>query len=128
MKLAEIKQILSTENIQLTKSLGQSFLHDGNQLRRIVTAAEVSPTDRILEIGPGLGPLTELLLAQAGHVLAVEMDRRLVSVLKDRFGSDKNLSLIGDDALQYLKQHPVDWSEWKLVSNLPYSIASRLLV
>ena len=55
-------------SIQLTKSLGQNFLHDGNQLRRIVTAADLRPTDRVLEVGPGLGPLTELLLAKGYEV------------------------------------------------------------
>ena len=65
MKLSEMKQILTSGKIQLTKSLGQNFLHDGNQLRRIVEAAELSKTDRVLEIGPGLGPLTELLVDRA---------------------------------------------------------------
>ena len=77
MTLSEMRQILTGRGIQLTKSLGQNFLHDGNQLRRIVAAAELSQADKVLEIGPGLGPLTELLLAQAGEVLAIEMDQRL---------------------------------------------------
>ena len=59
---------------KLTKSLGQNFLHDGNQLRRIVAAAELRRADKVLEIGPGLGPLTELLVAKAGEVLAIEKD------------------------------------------------------
>ena len=71
MKLTEMKEILGTGGIQLTKSLGQNFLHDGNQLRRIVEAAELAPADKVLEIGPGLGPLTELLAASAGEVLAI---------------------------------------------------------
>ncbi len=77
MKLTEMKQVLASGRIQLTKSLGQNFLHDGNQLRRIVDAAALAKTDRVLEVGPGLGPLTELLLAEAGEVLAIEKDRRL---------------------------------------------------
>ena len=78
MKLSEMKQILGSGQIQLTKSLGQNFLHDANQLRRIVDAAALTQADQVLEIGPGLGPLTELLVEQAGEVLAIEMDGRLV--------------------------------------------------
>jgi 16S rRNA (adenine1518-N6/adenine1519-N6)-dimethyltransferase len=68
MKLSEMRELLAREEIQLTKSLGQNFLHDGNQLRRIVQTAELSRADKVLEIGPGLGPLTELLLEHAGEV------------------------------------------------------------
>ena len=85
MNLTEMRSLLAKRDIQLTRSLGQNFLHDGNQLRRIVDAAEIQPTDKILEIGPGLGPLTELLLEKAGEVLAIEMDLRLVDFLCDRF-------------------------------------------
>jgi hypothetical protein len=146
---------LSKRNIQLTRSLGQNFLHDGNQLRRIVEAAQLKPADKVLEIGPGLGPLTELLAAQAGEVLAIEMDARLVEVLCERFhlatrpgefpapepvasapgeeppaaaGAPDNLFLVHDDALAYLRREPRDWSDWKLVANLPYSVASPILV
>jgi 16S rRNA (adenine1518-N6/adenine1519-N6)-dimethyltransferase len=145
MKLSEIRQILSERSIQLTKSLGQNFLHDGNQLRRIVEAAELKKTNKVLEIGPGLGPLTELLAAQAGEVLAIEKDRRLVEVLRERFSvgqasrlhdSNKNLEagetpalrLIHDDALEFLRRETHDWSDWKLVANLPYSVASPILI
>lgn len=133
MKLSEMKQILSDGNIQLTKSLGQNFLHDGNQLRRIVGAAQLSPGDKVLEIGPGLGPLTELLLSQAGEVLAIEKDGRLIEVLRQRFSApvgarSARLELIHDDALEYLKRERRGWPHWKLVSNLPYSVASPILV
>ena len=128
MKLSEMKQVLSAGEIRLTRSMGQSFLHDANQLRRIVTAAELTENDSVLEIGPGLGPLTELLLAKARHVLAIEKDRRLFEWLKQRFASAKNLTLLHDDALDYLARERVDWSDWKLVANLPYSVASPILV
>ncbi|MGH7994602.1 MAG: rRNA adenine N-6-methyltransferase family protein [Limisphaerales bacterium] len=85
MKLSEMRELLAARGIQLTKSLGQNFLHDGNQLRRIVEAAELSKADKILEIGPGLGPLTELLLENAGEVLAIEKDARLVEFLRERY-------------------------------------------
>jgi 16S rRNA (adenine1518-N6/adenine1519-N6)-dimethyltransferase len=163
MTLTQIRQLLAQRGIQLTKSLGQNFLHDGNQLRRIVEAAELRAGDRVLEIGPGLGPLTELLLATADTVLAIEMDARLVGVLRERFApflagtnhrpsvaanwppapplpspepaptpsvTDRKalLQLIHDDALAFLRREPRDWTGWKLVANLPYSVASTVLV
>jgi 16S rRNA (adenine1518-N6/adenine1519-N6)-dimethyltransferase len=153
MTLHEMRELLAKRDIQLTRSLGQNFLHDGNQLRRIVDEAEIKPSDKILEIGPGLGPLTELLLAKAGEVLAVEKDGRLVDLLCERFGltaqadelpacasetkadessagqtAPQNLFLLHDDALAFLKREPRDWSDWKLVANLPYSVASPILV
>src|SRR5271154_667219 len=152
MTLTEMRSLLATRDIQLTRSLGQNFLHDGNQLRRIVGAAEIKPTDKILEIGPGLGPLTELLLEKAGEVLAIEMDVRLVDFLCERFGTEQRSAdlvadalasqpetsvesdqggafhLLHDDALKFLKREARDWSDWKLVANLPYSIASPILV
>jgi 16S rRNA (adenine1518-N6/adenine1519-N6)-dimethyltransferase len=127
MKLSEMKQILSERDIALTKSLGQNFLHDGNQLHRIAAAAELKKEDKILEIGPGLGPLTELLLEQAGHVFAIEKDNRLIDLLEGRFAENKNFELLHADALDYVKTHR-EWNDWKLVSNLPYSVASPILV
>src|SRR5476651_2033541 len=153
MTLTEIRSLLAKRDIQLTRSLGQNFLHDQNQLRKIVEVAEIKPTDKILEIGPGLGPLTELLLEKAGEVLAIEMDARLVDFLAERFelakgerfdvgqasrlspsdnapgeGATSVLHLLHDDALAFLKREPRDWSDWKLVANLPYSVASPILV
>jgi 16S rRNA (adenine1518-N6/adenine1519-N6)-dimethyltransferase len=143
MKLTDMKQVLAERDIQLTKSLGQNFLHDSNQLRRILAVAELKQTDRVLEVGPGLGPLTELLVEQVGEVLAIEKDARLVEVLKERFkvgqasrlsasdsgtGGTPVLRLLHDDALDYLKRDARDWSEWKMVANLPFSVASPLLV
>jgi 16S rRNA (adenine1518-N6/adenine1519-N6)-dimethyltransferase len=125
LKLTEMRDVLDRRGIQLTKSLGQNFLHDANQLRRIVEAAELSKDDKVLEIGPGLGPLTELLLQNAGEVLAIEMDARLVEVLRERF---PKLNLLHADALDFLRREPRDWGDWKLVANLPYSVASPVLV
>lgn len=184
MKLTEMREQLDKRDIQLTKSLGQNFLHDGNQLQRIVDSASLTKADKVLEIGPGLGPLTELLLEKSGEVLAIEKDARLVEVLAERFGliakegdpaltpalspgereretvasvnpmttdssqrgNEKlplpgervgvraddnhpdNFFLIHDDALEFLKREPRDWRDWKLVANLPYSVASPILV
>jgi 16S rRNA (adenine1518-N6/adenine1519-N6)-dimethyltransferase len=113
-----------------------------------VDAAELKPTDKVLEIGPGLGPLTELLLGRAAAVLAIELDARLIEFLQERFpvnaegrvtpapGQNSELAaavpaqleLVHDDALKFLKREPRDWSDWKLVANLPYSVASPILV
>ncbi len=132
MKLTEMKDVLAAHGIRLTKSLGQNFLHDANQVRRIVAAANLTKADRVLEIGPGLGPLTEVLVEQAGEVLAIETDARLVDLLQQRFqpepGKAPVLRLLHDDALEYLSREPRDWSQWKLVANLPYSVASPILV
>jgi len=128
MNLAEMRQLLAARDLQLTKSLGQNFLHDANQLRRIVDAAALTAADRVLEIGPGLGPLTARLIEVAGEVLAIEKDARLVAVLQERFAGEPRLTLRHDDALDYFVREPRDWSAWKLVANLPYSVASPLLV
>jgi 16S rRNA (adenine1518-N6/adenine1519-N6)-dimethyltransferase len=145
MKLSEMRDLLSQRGIQLTKSLGQNFLHDGNQLQRIIKWAELTKTDKVLEIGPGLGPLTELLLENAGEVLAIEKDARLVEFLREQFlGGQRfvaapnsraltkqcppKFDLLHDDALEFLKRERRDWSQWKLVANLPYSVASPILV
>jgi 16S rRNA (adenine1518-N6/adenine1519-N6)-dimethyltransferase len=147
MRPTEMRQLLAARDIRLTKSLGQNFLHDTNQLRRIVEAADLTKADKVLEIGPGLGPLTELLIERAGEVLAIEKDARLVEVLKQRFnrgqafrlshpaeptgsggGETPVLRLLNEDALDYVRREASDWSEWKLVANLPYSVASPILV
>jgi 16S rRNA (adenine1518-N6/adenine1519-N6)-dimethyltransferase len=127
VKLSEIKQVLAERSIDLTRSLGQNFLHDGNQLRRIMMAAALNEADRVLEIGPGLGPLTELLLQHSRSVRAIEKDARLVEYLRHRFAGVDNFDLLHADALEYLRT-PRDWGDWKVVSNLPYSVASPILV
>jgi 16S rRNA (adenine1518-N6/adenine1519-N6)-dimethyltransferase len=145
MKLAEMRQLLSERGIQLTKSLGQNFLHEEKVIAKIAASGDLTKADKVLEIGPGLGPLTELLLAQAGEVLAIEMDARLIDILRKRWspdipsgpidmpnspqpGGSPALQLIHADALKYLETHPRDWRGWKLVANLPYSVASPILV
>ena len=131
MKLSEMKEILAGGKIQLTKSLGQNFLHDQNQLSRIAEAAELRESDKVLEIGPGLGPLTDFLLAKSERVLALEKDLRLVDVLRRRYPTEiqtRRLDLRHEDALDYLRMKDRQWGGWKLVSNLPYSVASPILV
>ena len=128
MTLGEMRALLAAENLRLTRSLGQNFLHDGNQLRRITALAHPAPGDPLLEIGPGLGPLTEHLIATGANVLAIEKDARLVPLLRRRLGSPPNLEILEADALEWLVQNPRDWSDWQLVANLPYSVGSPILV
>jgi 16S rRNA (adenine1518-N6/adenine1519-N6)-dimethyltransferase len=128
MNLTDIKQALAAGKIQLTKSLGQNFLHDSNQLRRIVNAAELAPKDRVLEIGPGLGALTQMLVENSQQVFAIEKDKRLYDALRMRLGDEPRLNLLHADALDYLQRQRTDWSDWKVVSNLPYSVASPIMV
>jgi 16S rRNA (adenine1518-N6/adenine1519-N6)-dimethyltransferase len=87
----------------------------------------LQPTDKVLEIGPGLGPLTALLLEKRAEVLAIEKDRRLCGYLEQKFLQSPNLKLLHDDALEYVKGNR-HWAGWKLVANLPYSVASPILV
>lgn len=143
MNLSQIRQILAARDLQLTRSLGQNFLHDAHQLQRIVALAGVQPGERVLEIGPGLGPLTAALRAAGADVLAIEKDARLVAVLAEQWDLEPEPSLAADltappqpgrlrlvraDALRVLQREPRDWSGWKLVANLPYSVASAILV
>lgn len=128
MNLTEIRRTLAAEKIQLTKSLGQNFLHDGHQLDKIVRAGEISRSDKILEIGPGLGALTQLLVRASRQVVCLEKDKRLVDYLSSRFANEPGLTLIHVDALRYLQDKPQDWADWKVISNLPYSVGSPILV
>ena len=128
MNLSEIRNLLREEDIMLTKSLGQTFMHDQNQLCKIVGLAKLTTADHVIEIGPGLGSLTGLLLQTAGHVTAIETDRRLVKLLDERFGERSNFTLQHADAMKIVRKSKFDWSKHKLVANLPYSIASPLLI
>ena len=128
MNLSAIRNLLREEDILLTRSLGQTFMHDQNQLRKIVGLAKLTASDHVIEIGPGLGSLTGLLLQTAGHVTAIETDRRLVKLLDERFGERSNFTLQHADAMKIVRKSKFDWSKHKLVANLPYSIASPLLI
>lgn len=128
MNLSAMREVLAAEGVRLTRSLGQNFLHDANQLRRIVAAAELPAGARVLEIGPGLGPLTELLLGAGARVLAIEADARMLRLLARRLGRPAGLELVHGDAFGWLRENPRDWSGWRVVSNLPYSVGSPLVV
>ncbi|MBI4127197.1 ribosomal RNA small subunit methyltransferase A [Candidatus Peregrinibacteria bacterium] len=105
------------------KSLGQNFLHDESVLKKIVEAGEITPEDTILEVGPGKGILTKELLNRAGKVIAIELDDRLIPILKLEFLDRKNFTLIHDSALKF----PAPKGRYKIIANIPYYITSPLL-
>lgn len=106
------------------KSLGQHWLHDEASLQAMCDAVSLSPDDTVLEIGPGLGTLTELLTAQAKHVIAVEFDEKLAADLPRRVRAD-NLEVIISDILSFdFTQLPANY---KIVANIPYYLTSNLI-
>lgn len=121
-----LRATLTELGIRPRKALGQHFLHDRSVVQRILAAAELSPETLVLEIGPGLGILTEELVRRAGEVMAVELDRRLAAYLRERF-RDSRVQIVEADALT------VDWGEitqgrpYVVVANLPYNVATPIL-
>ncbi len=106
--------------------LGQNFLVDRNIARRIVAAASIEPGDEVLEIGPGRGALTRLLVEKASRVVAVELDESLASDLPNRVGGRDSLAVVQQDALEFDPADHFD-GRFKLVANLPYYVATPLV-
>jgi 16S rRNA (adenine1518-N6/adenine1519-N6)-dimethyltransferase len=127
MKLSEIDATLREIRVSPVKTLGQNFLHDRNLARWIVEKADLSPEDYVVEIGPGLGALTEFILETGARVLAIEKDQRLVEFLRKRFAGAR-LEIIHGDALQFDVRRLYGEPRVKLLGNLPYYIASQLLL
>jgi 16S rRNA (adenine1518-N6/adenine1519-N6)-dimethyltransferase len=129
--MVNVRKLLKEFDIQLRKSLGQNFLVDQRALERIVEAAELGPEDIVLEIGPGLGTLTRLLAAEAGRVVAVELDQRLIEVLKQTLADWPNVEIIHGDILELnpadLLERHMAGLQYKVVANLPYYITSAIL-
>lgn len=124
-----VADILERHGLRLSRSLGQHFLVDGNVLDRILRAADVRSDDTVLEIGPGIGTLTEELCRRAGRVVAVEADRRLAAVLRETLGFAGNLELLEGDAMRLDLERPFGREERvKVVSNLPYNIATPIIL
>jgi 16S rRNA (adenine1518-N6/adenine1519-N6)-dimethyltransferase len=119
-----IKSLLSAYGFRAKKSLGQHFLIDEAALEGIVDAANLSLNDNVLEIGPGLGVLTERLVKKAGKVLAVEFDEKMIEVLKNTVPSP-NLQIENEHVLKFnLSKLP---KNYKVVANLPYYITSPII-
>jgi len=129
--LAQTKRLLRQFDLKARKGLGQNFLIDGEVLRLIASAAELTPADVIVEVGPGLGVLTKELAQQADRVIAIELDSKLAALLRQTLASFNNVTIINDDVLRVepgalLKEQKVS-SLYKVVANLPYYIASPVL-
>ena len=133
----QIRDLAKELNLKPTKKLGQNFVIDSNTCRKIVDLANISKSDLVIEIGPGLGSLTLALLDQAGHVVAVEIDKRLSDQLLETVienGADKNrLTILNMDALQLsaadiANQHLGGFKSIKVVANLPYNISVPVII
>lgn len=116
-----------TNNIRVTakKSLGQNFLVNEGVLDRIVSAAQVSASDTIVEIGPGTGALTHRLAAAGARIIAIEKDARLIAPLREAFISSPNVTIIEGDILQWRPE--LEPGSYSVVANIPYYLTSHLL-
>ncbi len=122
-----IPGLLRQFGIQPQKSLGQNFLADHHALMKIVREAEISPSDRVLEIGAGLGSLTRLLCSHAGHVTAVEIDDRLYPALEAVLRPFENLRLLKGDILALPPGELFAEDGYLVVANIPYYITSAVI-
>lgn len=128
----EIRELAAALGVTPTKRLGQNFVHDPNTVRRIVAAAELSPDDRVVEVGPGLGSLTLGLLDEAAHVTALEIDDRLAQQLGKTVelrapSAAHKLDIVHMDALK-TSQRDVSGEPTALVANLPYNVSVPVLL
>ena len=129
--LIQTKRRLRQFGLKPRKGLGQHFLVDEEVLEVIISAAEISPDDTIVEVGPGLGILTEELARRAGGVIAIELDDKLAALLKKTLASFKNVTIVNDNVLNIepgdlLARRGVN-PVYKVVANLPYYITSPVL-
>ena len=125
---SEVRALLTQLDFHPSRILGQNFLIDRNILNILLEAAELQPTDTVVEVGPGLGVLTGALLERAAAVTAVEKDRRLAPYLREHFAGEPRLTLLESDILDCDFPALFPQPGLKLVANLPYAIAARLLV
>ncbi len=125
---SEVRALLTQLDFHPSRILGQNFLIDRNILNILLDAADLQPADAVVEVGPGLGVLTDALLSHVASVTAVEKDNRLAPYLRERFADHPRLHLIHSDILECDIPALFPRSGMKLVANLPYAIAARLLV
>lgn len=119
--------LLKRYDLRPHKGLGQNFLEDPHALEKIVSAAEIQPTDTVLEIGPGLGSLTRYLAVSAKEVVAVELDPNLLSPLKTILARYPNVRLIQGDILKLSPKDLVNTNDYIVVANIPYYITSAVI-
>ncbi|EGA88190.1 dimethyladenosine transferase [Planococcus donghaensis MPA1U2] len=127
------QQIMTKYNLKVKKSLGQNFLIDPNILRKIVGQANLTKKSAAIEIGPGIGALTEHLAREAGKVLAFEIDQRLLPVLADTLSPYDNISIVHSDILKADVQAAIDselagYDDIVVVANLPYYVTTPIIL
>ena len=126
LRVTEIKDILRRERVSISKRRGQNFLVDRWAQKRIIEAIDIKADEEILEIGPGLGALTEDLTRQAMRVIAIEKDRALARILQEMLSGYKNLQIIHQDILQTEIGNLTN-KKVKVVGNLPYYITTPII-
>ncbi|SFC83811.1 16S rRNA (adenine(1518)-N(6)/adenine(1519)-N(6))-dimethyltransferase RsmA [Butyrivibrio sp. YAB3001] len=129
---ARTKEVLAKYGMSAKKKFGQNFLIDSNVLDGIVSAANITDNDCVLEIGPGIGSLTQYLAEAAGRVVAVEIDKTLIPVLADTLSEYTNVTVINEDVLkvdiaEIVKEYN-DNKPIKVVANLPYYITTPIIM
>lgn len=128
------KFILKKYKLSANKNLGQNFLINDSVVDKIVESADISKEDLVIEIGPGLGNLTEFLLQKAGKVIAIELDERMLEILTDRFSLYENFEIINEDVLKVdlkklIKENKnSEIKRAKIVANLPYYITTPIIM
>jgi len=130
-----VREVLRQYGLHPSKGLGQNFLTSESALWRIVEASNIGPLDTVIEIGPGLGQLTEELAQRANQVVAIELDRKMVAILDDRLGACDNLTVIQGDILEtdltdLVRQAGIETTNGgaiRVVANLPYYITSAAI-
>lgn len=128
----ETKFLMNKYNITANKNYGQNFLVDETALETIVETSNISKEDLVIEIGPGLGTLTSLLLENSGKVICIELDKKMIQILNDRFKIYNNFELINDDVLKVdlheLIKENSNFKSVKIVANLPYYITTPIIM
>lgn len=131
----ETKFIMEKYNIKANKSLGQNFLVSEEAVFSIVESAEITKEDLIIEIGPGLGTLTQRLIERAGKVICVELDSRMVNIITERFALYDNIEIIHEDVLKVNLKELIqeekskhNLKNAKVVANLPYYITTPIIM
>lgn len=126
-----LKELIDTHGFKFSKSLGQNFLIDGNIVRNIVKEAGISKEDYVLEVGPGIGTLTEELALRAKKVVAVEIDKSLLPILDITLGEKENIEIVHGDILKLdiksLIEEKLGGGPVKVVANLPYYVTTPII-
>ena len=126
------KEIINKYSFAFQKKFGQNFLIDSNILESIVSAADITKDDFVLEIGPGIGTMTQYLCEAASQVVAVEIDKMLIPILKDTLSEYDNVEVINQDVLKLdikaLAQEKNNGKPIKVVANLPYYITTPIIM